>query len=228
MWKRMRHGVRNRLLSGVLLFVPFGVALLVMRWLFRWLSGFLQPVVKKAISTPEVSALFKSVPETYVTIGVSVLSILILLFLLYLVGAIGQFVLGRRLIAVGEKLLMWIPLVRTVYSATKQVTQAFSVPDRAAFKSVVLLEFPRPGFMAVGFLTGHIQDRDGRKYCKVFIPTSPNPTTGFFEIVPADAVRATSMSVEEAFKMIISGGLVSADIFGSLQEGRSGTKSEPK
>jgi uncharacterized membrane protein len=115
-----------------------------------------------------------------------------------------------------------------VYSATKQVTQAFSVPDRAAFKSVVLLEFPRPGFMAPGFLTGHIQDRDGRKYCKEFIPTSPNPTTGFFEIVRAEAVRATSMSVEEAFKMIISGGLVSADIFGSLEEGRSGTKSEPK
>jgi hypothetical protein len=80
MWKKMRHGVRNRLLSGVLLFVPFGVALLVVRWLFRWLSGFLQPEVKEAISTPEVSALFKSVPETYVTIGVSVLSILILLF----------------------------------------------------------------------------------------------------------------------------------------------------
>ncbi|MEJ2723248.1 MAG: DUF502 domain-containing protein [Deltaproteobacteria bacterium] len=228
MWKKMRHNVRRRLLSGVLLFVPFGVALLVMRWLFRWLSGFLQPVVKKAISAPEVSALFKSVPETYVTIVVSVLSILILLFLLYLVGAIGQFVLGRRLIAAGERVLMWIPLVGAVYSATKQVTQAFSVPDRAAFESVVLLEFPRPGFMAVGFLTGHIQDRDGRKYCKVFIPTSPNPTTGFLEVVPAEAVRKTSMSIEEAFKMIISGGLVQADIFGSFQEGRPGTKSEPK
>jgi uncharacterized membrane protein len=217
MWKKMRHGVRSRLLSGVLLFVPFGVALLVMRWLFRWLAGFLQPVVKKGISGPEVSALFKSVPEMYVTIGVSILSILILLFLLYLVGAIGQLVLGRRLISLGERVVMLIPLVRTVYSATKQVMEAVSVPDRAAFKSVVLLEFPRPGFLAVGFLTGHIQDRDGRKYCKLFIPTSPNPTTGFFEIVPVEAVRPTSISVEDAFKMIISGGLVSADIFGSLQ-----------
>jgi len=222
----MRHSVRNRLLSGVLLFVPFGVTLLVMRWLFRWLAGFLQPVVKKAISGQEVSALFKSVPETYVTIGVSVLSILILLFLLYLVGAIGQLVLGRRLISFGERLVMLIPLVRTVYSATKQVMEAVSVPERAAFKSVVLLEFPRPGFMAVGFVTGHIQDCEGRKYCKVFIPTSPNPTTGFFEIVPAEAVRITSMSVEEAFKMIISGGLVSADIFGSLEQAQVGTKTE--
>jgi len=207
MWKKMRHGVRSRLLSGVLLFVPFGVALLVMRWLFRWLAGFLQPVVKKGISGPEVSALFKSVPEMYVTIGVSILSILILLFLLYLVGAIGQLVLGRRLISLGERVVMLIPLVRTVYSATKQVMEAVSVPDRAAFKSVVLLEFPRPGFLAVGFLTGHM----------LFIPTSPNPTTGFFEIVPVEAVRPTSISVEDAFKMIISGGLVSADIFGSLQ-----------
>ena len=78
MWKRMRHGVRNRLLSGVLLFVPFGVALLVM----RWPAGFLQPVVKKAISGPKVSAHFKSVPEMHVTIGVSVRSLSMWLFIL--------------------------------------------------------------------------------------------------------------------------------------------------
>jgi len=69
----------------------------------------------------------------------------------------------------------------------------------------------------VGFLTGHIEDGEGKKYCKVFVPTSPNPTTGFFEIVPLEAVRKTSLTVEEAFKMIISGGLVSADIFGTFQ-----------
>ena len=83
-------------------------------------------------------------------------SIVILLFLLYLVGAVGQLVLGRRIISTGETVMLRIPLVRTSYSATKQVLEAVSFPDRAAFMSVVLLEFPRPGFMALGFLTGHV------------------------------------------------------------------------
>jgi len=228
MWKKTRHNIRKGLLSGVLLLLPFGVTLLVMRWLFRWLAGFLQPVIKKILAGPEISAFVESVPEVYITIGVSVVSIIILLFLLYVVGAVGQLVLGRRLISLGERLVMLIPLGRTVYSATKQVMQAISLQDREAFSSVVLVEFPRPGFMAVGFLTGYIQDRDNRKYCKVFLPTSPNPTTGFFEIVPAEAVRPSSISVEEAFKMIISGGLVSADIFGTLQGIPPGASSERK
>jgi uncharacterized membrane protein len=224
--KRLRANIRNRLLAGVLLFIPFGVTLLVMRWLFRWMAGFLHPVVKGILSGTARYPFFQSLPESYVDIGVSVVSILILLSLLYLVGTVGQLVLGRRIIAIGETVVLRIPLVRTIYSATKQVMQAVSLPDRAAFKSVVLLEFPRPGFTAVGFLTGHIQDAQGRRYCKVFVPTAPNPTTGFFEIVPVEEVRETSMTIEEAFKMIISGGIVSPDTFGSFQRVRTGANRE--
>lgn len=85
------------------------------------------------------------------------------------------------------------------------------MPERNAFKSVVVVEFPRAGLKAIGFRTGYIEDNSGQKYCKVFIPTTPNPTTGFFEIVPINEVIETSVSIEEGFKMIISGGIVSPE-----------------
>ncbi len=158
----------------------------------------------------------------------SVCSIVVLLVLLYLVGAIGQFVVGKRLIKAGETLLMRIPLVRTVYTATKQVAQAVSLPDRAALKSVVLVEFPRPGFKAVGFLTGYIEDSAGKKFCKIMIPTTPNPTTGFFELVPAEDIIETTLTTEEAFKLIISGGIVAPDVikFSKTAFGPTNTKKE--
>jgi uncharacterized membrane protein len=212
MWAKLKNNVRRRLLSGILLLMPFGVTLLVMRWLFQWLAGFLRPIITYIPSKLSNVPLIESIPDIYISISVSVCSIVILLFLLYLVGAIGQFVVGKRLIKAGETLLMKIPLVRVIYTATKQVAQAVSFPDRAAVKSVVLLEFPRPGFRAIGFLTGYIADASGKKFCKVLIPTTPNPTTGFFEIVPVEEVVETTFTIEEAFKMIISGGLVSPDV----------------
>lgn len=210
-WIKFKSNIRRRLLSGILLLMPFGVTLLVMRWLFQWLAGFLRPIITYIASRVSDHPLIESIPDIYISIFVSVCSIVILLVLLYLVGAIGQFVVGKRLIKAGETLLLRIPLVRTIYTATKQVAQAVSLPDQAALKSVVLVEFPRPGFRAVGFLTGYIEDSTGKKFCKVMIPTTPNPTTGFFEIIPAEEVIETTLTIEDAFKMIISGGIVAPD-----------------
>jgi len=211
MWARLKSNVRRRLLSGILLLMPFGVTLLVMRWLFQWVAGFIRPIITFIISNLSQVPVIEAVPDIYITVSVATLSIVVLLVLLYLVGVIGQFVIGKRLIKVGETLLMRIPLVRTIYTATKQVAQAVSLPERAAFKSVVLVEFPRPDFWAVGFLTGYIEDSTGKKFCKVLIPTTPNPTTGFFEIVPVEDVIETTLTVEDAFKTLISGGIVSPD-----------------
>ena len=211
MWARLKSNVRRRLLSGILLLMPFGVTLLVMRWLFQWVAGFIRPIITFIISRLSQVPVIEAVPDIYITVSVATLSIVVLLVLLYLVGVIGQFVIGKRLIKVGETLLMRIPLVRTIYTATKQVAQAVSLPDSAAFKSVVLVEFPRAGFWAVGFLTGYIEDSTGKKFCKVLIPTTPNPTTGFFEIIPVEEVIETTLTVEDAFKTLLSGGIVSPD-----------------
>ena len=210
--KKIQSNIRKRLLAGIFLFLPFGVALLVMRWLFGFLKSFLQPIMKGFLSGIDKIAFFNIIPETYINIAVVIASILILLFSLYLVGSLGKFFIGRKLIGFGETVLLQIPLIRTIYSASKQVIQNFS-QDNVAFKSVVIVEFPRPDFLALAFLTGHIQDGQGKRYCKVFIPTSPNPTSGFFEIIPEEEVRVTTLTVEEGFKMIISGGVISYDIF---------------
>ena len=218
-WQKTKRDIRKRMISGLLLLIPFFVTVVVIRWLFYLFTGLLRPlivVVLKGVLDPAVR---ESIPEVYVSVAATILSLVILVALVYTMGAIAQFVVGRRLIHVGEGLMVKIPLVGTVYSATKQVVQAMSLSDKAAFKSVVLVEFPRPGFKAVAFLTGRIQDTSGRTYCKVFIPTTPNPTTGFFEMVPPEEVTETSLTIEDAFKMIISGGLIGPD---TLPTGKKG------
>jgi uncharacterized membrane protein len=210
-WTRVKNKLRNHLLAGVLLIMPFGVTLLVMRWLFGWMAGVLRPAFLKAASVLLNDPTLQTDPNHYVSIVLSILSILTLFILVYLIGILGHYVLGKKLIKLGELLLSKIPFVGTIYHATKQVMNAVSLPDKAAFKSVVLVDFPRPGIKAIGFLTGYIQYSTGENFCKVFLPTTPNPTTGFFELIPANDVLQTNLSIEDAFKMIISGGILSPE-----------------
>jgi uncharacterized membrane protein len=111
----------------------------------------------------------------------------------------------------GEYLLSKIPLVRPIYSAMKQMTQAMFGETQAAFKRVVLVEFPRQGIYALGFVTGtateEIEDRTASKLVSIFLPTTPNPTSGFYLMVPEKETVALSMSVEDAFKLLISAGI---------------------
>jgi uncharacterized membrane protein len=210
--KQIQGNIKKRLLAGVLLFLPFGVVLLVMRWLFGGIRSFLKPVIEGLILGFDQIAFLGIIPEEYISIIATIASILILLLSLYLIGSLGQFLIGRKLIALSEAVLLKIPLISTLYSALKQVIDTFS-QDKTAFKSVVIVEFPRPDFLSLAFLTGYIEDNEGKRYCKVFVPTSPNPTTGFFEIVPEEKVKITTLTIEEGFKMIISAGVVSYDIF---------------
>ena len=211
-WTKTKKDIRKRMISGLLLLLPFYVTLLVIKWLFRLVAGLLTPVIAFVLRQLLGPAAREAIPQGYISAAATVLSVVVLVLLVYTIGAIAQFVVGRRMIHFGEGLMLKIPLAGTIYSATKQVVQAMSLPSKAAFKSVVLVEFPRPGFKAVAFLTGRIQDSQGRTYCKVFIPTTPNPTTGFFEIVPVEEVVETTLTIEEAFKMIISGGLISPEV----------------
>ena len=210
--------IRKNLISGVFIAVPFVVSLLIIQWLFRAMGGVLQPIVGRVLPRLAELLITTPVPDIYLRISVTTLSVILLVFLLYFVGVIGRFVMGKRLISLGEKVFMKIPIVRTVYGSSKQVVKAMSLPDRTMFKSVVLVEFPRQGLKAVGFLTGFITDSNGKKFCKIFIPTSPNPTTGFFELVPEEETFATNISIEDGFKMIISGGVVAPESFKYIEQ----------
>jgi len=219
----LKKNVGRRMVSGMLVLVPVGVTLLVMRWLFTWVTGLLRPVVKYATSDLERLHWIQALPDAYVNFYVYVLAIVLLFALLYFIGVLGQHIVGRRLIGAWEGLWLKIPLVRTIYGATKQVVEALSLPEGTAFKSVVVVDFPYPGLKAIGFLTGYLLDDAGRRFAKVLIPTTPNPTTGFLELVPAEAVVITDLAIEEGFKMIMSCGIVCPE---NLLNHREGQKRE--
>jgi uncharacterized membrane protein len=205
--------VRNRILSGILLLLPLAVTFVVIRWVFNIVFTQIHPVVVKLSAYIEKFPHIGALPGTVISGIVTALTICLLLFLLYLVGSVARWVIIRRLVDAGETLLLKIPLVRTIYSATQQVVKAVSLPGKGSFKSVVLVEFPRRGFRAVGFIIDYITDTQGTKYVKVLIPKTPDVTTGFLEIIPSNEVMETNLSIENAFKMIISGGLVTPDNF---------------
>ncbi len=216
-WK-ITTSIRKNLISGLFIAVPFIISLLIIQWLFHVMAGVLQPIVGRVLPKLAKLLIATPVPDIYLRISVTTLSVILLVLLLYFVGVIGRFVMGKRLITLGEKVFLNIPIVRTIYSSSKQVIKSMAMPDRTMFKSVVLVEFPRPGLKAIGFLTGYITDSEGKKYCKIFIPTSPNPTTGFFELVPVEEAAHTDISIEEGFKMIISGGVVSPESFKYIEQ----------
>ena len=207
-----RHPVRKRLISGALNIVPFFVTLQILQWLLGLAAGFMRPVVTTVLSLLAELRFVQTIPDFSIDVIVSIVSIGLLLGLAYLIGTTAQIMAGRKLIDLGEALMLRIPVVRSIYTAAKQVLQAFSLPDQQGFRSVVMIEFPRPGFRSLGFLTGTIQDGSGREYAKVFIPTSPNPTTGFFELIPVEEIAYVDLSYEEAFKMIISAGIIAPKV----------------
>lgn len=128
-------------------------------------------------------------------------------------GLIATNVLGRKLLSLGDRMFLRIPLVRTIYQSVKQIMDAFSSSsNKAAFKQVVLVEYPRAGIYSLAFVTsedkGEIQFRTKEDCINIFIPTTPNPTSGFFLIIPASDCIPLDMSVEDGFKLIISGGVI--------------------
>jgi uncharacterized membrane protein len=210
-WTVFKKDLRNHFLAGILVIMPFGVTLLVMRWVFTWMAGILKPWLLKLLAHVISDPALQTSPPAYVSITTSIVSIVILLMFVYLFGFFAQRYLGKKLIFIGEWLLLKIPVLNTIYGATKQVVSAMSLPSKESFMSVVLVGFPRAETLSIGFLTGYSTNEKGEKFCKVFVPTTPNPTTGFFMIVRAEEVVKTDITVEDAFKTLISFGILMPD-----------------
>ena len=192
---RIGKHVRNRLMSGVLVLIPLAITLFILNLLFSSLTAFVRPVLR-----PWVGEL----PE-YVLMLIALLATVVGI---YLVGLITTHIVGRRLIHYGEKVLLRLPIVKTIYSASKQVVDTVSSPSKASFQAVVLIEFPRRGCLALGFITGTILNPEGKSLYRVFVATTPNPTSGFLIMFPEEEVQFTDISVEEGIKMIVSGGML--------------------
>ncbi|MEZ4416327.1 MAG: DUF502 domain-containing protein [Gemmatimonadota bacterium] len=186
--------VRKRLVTGLVVLIPLGITIFALRFLYNAATALLLPFLDPLLGhlPPWARAL---------------LSLGLLLTILLLVGQVATNVVGSRLIGLFEKVVLRIPIVRIIYQAAKQVVEAFNAP-RSDFQTVVMVEFPRPGMRAVGFLTNTVEDTDGRAWSTVFIPTTPNPTTGFLQVVPAGEAVRLDWSVEDAVKTIMSLGVL--------------------
>lgn len=187
--------VRTRLVSGVIVLIPLAITLFILNLFFSSLTAFVRPLMR-----PWVGEL----PEYTLTLIALVATVLTI----YIVGGITTHIIGRRLIHWGEALLMKLPIVKSVYAASKQVVDTFSSSTKAAFQAVVLVEFPRKGSLGVGFITGTILNPEGKTLYRVFVATTPNPTSGFLLLLPAEDIQFTDISVEDGIKMIVSGGML--------------------
>jgi uncharacterized membrane protein len=203
-------GVRRRLrelfVVGLAVVLPLLVTYLLLRFLFEALDGLLDPMIQGILG--------RRIPG---------LGFLATVAIIFLIGTLTTNIVGRKLVAMTEGLLLRIPLVKNVYGASKQLFDAITLPGRGAFRQVVMLEYPRSGLYALGFITATqakgFQDLVGEQTVNVFIPTAPNPTSGFFLVVPERSVIPVPISVEEALKMIVSGGLIVPPALQARREG---------
>jgi len=191
-WGWLGKKLRAQFATGILVVVPIGVTILIFVWIFVVLDNILQPVIR--------SIWGRTVPG--VGFGVTIV-------IIYLAGVIASNIVGRRVIHYGESLLAKVPAARQLYAGIKQILEGFSKPGKTGFMQVVLVEFPKEGMRAIGFITNESYGKSGERLLNVFIPTSPNPTSGFLEIVTEDKVIRTNISVDDALKMVVSAGRVS-------------------
>jgi uncharacterized membrane protein len=151
-------------------------------------------------------------PETYLPFSLPGLGLLLMLAFLTLVGMLTAGFAGRTLVRIGERLLSRMPVVRSVYGTLKQIFETVLAQKSRSFREVVLIEYPRRGLGAIGFVTGptrgEVQARSPEEMVNVFLPTTPNPTSGFLLFVPKKDLVHLDMTVEEGMKMVISGGIV--------------------
>lgn len=155
----------------------------------------------------------KLYPKSFMPFYLPGFGIIFTFCIIMLVGIVTTNILGKRLVSIGEKIIARIPLVKEIYHSIKQISEAIFTLEHKNFRRVVLLEYPRKGIFTMVFVTGFAKDEVRRKTEKklinIFVPTTPNPTSGFYLMVPEDEVTELDITVEEAFKLIVSGGMAS-------------------
>ena len=201
----VRHRViarlRNYLIAGVLVTAPIGLTIYLAWSFIHWMDETVMVLIPDFYH-----------PETYLPFSIPGIGLLVVVAGLILIGALTANLLGRTLIRMYERVLHRMPVIRGIYTTLKQVFETVFNNQSAAFREVVMIEYPRRGLWALGFLTGatvgEVQNLTKEKVLNVFLPTTPNPTSGFLLFVPQEDVIILKMTVEEGIKMVMSGGIV--------------------
>ena len=191
----------NYFLTGLLVILPISVTCYVIWVLIKAMDSILRFVPAKFL------------PETYIRLPIPGLGLILVVLVVLVVGLLTRNFVGRKMIHLGEKIVDRIPLARVLYVGVKQLMEALILQKSKAFQKAALIEYPRRGIYVIAFITGEskgeIQQSTEKKMINVFVPTTPNPTSGFYILIPEDEITILNMSVEEAFKLIVSGGIVS-------------------
>lgn len=209
MLRKIRHKIRNTFIAGLLVLIPTAITIYAFYFLFSKLNN----LITISRLTKLLNLFGLELPaQLHVPFFSTIVSILFVL----LVGVVTTSIAGKRIISLLEKILDKVPLFRTIYQASKNILESIANPDKNAFRQVVLLEYPRKGIYAVGFITSDtpkgIDDLDSENHLvNVFVPTAPNPTSGFLVILPRKDVIPLDISIEVGFRLIISAGTISPD-----------------
>ena len=192
--KSVFTSIRNNFIAGVVVLIPIGITIYLTLFFIKFSSD----ILPKEIN-----------PNHYLPYNIPGLEILISIFLITLIGWLSLSFIGKRLFNLFENVLNKIPILRTIYSAVGQLIETFT-KSKSGKKNVVLVEYPRKGVWAVGFATnentGEIKKKTGQELVNVFVPTTPNPTSGFLIMFPKNEVIYLDLSFEEASKFIVSAG----------------------
>lgn len=186
--------LRRIFLTGIFTAIPIYITIQLLQLMIGLMDRILAPIITR-------------------TLGFHIpgLGMLMMVLFIFLLGLLVTNFLGRRLYNFVENVLLKVPIVSNIYNTVKQIVQTFSPENRKAFQKVIWLEYPRKGIWSLGFVTGQSSSGDGVPYYNIFIATTPNPTSGFVIFVPVSETIEAKLSIEEGFKLLISGGMLSPE-----------------
>ena len=187
------QNIRSKLFAGIATAFPLFLTYFLLKFLFETLDEMSKPILNK--------------------FGVEVpgLGILLTLVLIFSLGVIVTNFLGKKIFNIGENIVKRVPFVSTIYSTLKQITDTFTKGTSDTFQGAVYIQYPRVGLWTMAFISGESKTNDGVPYYHLFVPTTPNPTSGFFLMIPQEDAVPSGMSVEEGLKTIISGGMLAPE-----------------
>lgn len=217
----MLRSIRTAFITGLLILLPLGVTVFIIN------------IVLNRIGNPASELFFRFIDQNIrelptVEIPLQVLSLIIVFIIITILGYFSRIFIGQLFLKFFERILTQLPLISQVYNTVKQLVDTFSQQKKAVFQEVVMIEYPRKGIYAIGFLTnqakGEVQAITGEDLVNVFVPTTPNPTSGFLLMLPKEEVIPMQMSIADGMKTIISGGAVTPH-FNHLDKGKESTNS---
>ncbi len=213
MFQHLKQDLKNDLIAGLLVIIPLATTIWLTLTIANWVINFLTRVPKQLNPFHDLHPILVNLLNLLVGLAVP-------LFFILFIGLMARNIAGRWLLDFGERLLQAIPLAGAVYKTLKQLLETLLKDTNSKFRRVILVEYPRRGIWAIAFVTGTIgtsvHPQMPGPLLSVFIPTTPNPTTGWYAIVPESEVVSLSMPIEDAFKVLISGGIVGPSVAGAL------------